>query len=377
VNLRWPLISSLAALAAGILVAALVLAFCGKGGEEPEGASARTPTATRTVTGTPRTGSPVATGSPEGTPSALTPSPEMATPSGGELPSEETPEVPSPLPPAPSPPAPPPAEETAPPGEATLPSGGTPLPATSTRLPTTSTVVRRTSTPRPTSTPLPTATPTPVVLPDLVVRDLSVNNDRLVIEIGNVGKGDLLPGQVIEFQVRGGVVDMLTLTQPLVPGASVSTVLENQFIYRAELVQAVVDPNNLIPEAVADPNSLIPDEGEHNNGFSKELQPDVPLDFAVVELLAVGANQHLAVRISNTTPVPVIGADIRLTVFRDGATEPSAVARETRDLGPFETVQIDVTQQVAVSGHSFRVVMEIFNLPDADSSNNTLQATIP
>ncbi len=364
-NLRWPLISSLAALAAGILVAALVLAFCGRGGEGPEGTSTRTtPSATRTVTRTPRAGTPVATGSPVGTPSTTTPSAEIATPSGGELPSEGTPEVPSP--PAPPPPPPPPPGETAPPGEATLPAGETPLPATSTRLPSTSTVVRRTSTPRPTSTPLPTATPTPVVLPDLVVRDLRVSNDRLVIEIGNVGKGNLLPGQVVEFQVRGGVVDTLTLTQPLVPGASVSTVLEDQFIYRPEPVQAVVDPNDIILE-----------EEEFNNGFAKQLQPDVPLDFAVVELLAVGANQHLAVRISNTTPVTVIGAEIRLTVYRDGATDPTATASETRDLGPFGTVQIDVTQQIAVGGHSFRVVMEILNLPDANPSNNTLEAPIP
>jgi len=356
VNLRWPLVGSIGALVAGIFVAALVVAFCGDNGEGPEGPTARaTPRATRTVlpgrvTRTPRAGTP---GAAEATATAVVAVESPAPPS------EESPTAPvsgeTPPPPPLSPTDETPTPVSPPPGEA---PGATAAPGwpTATSIP-----------PSAQASPLPTPTPTlPPELPDLVVRDLRVSRDRIVVVIGNDGEGDLLAGQTVEVGVRGIVAETLVMPATLSKGQTFSVLLENQLLYKWEKVMGRVDPNDLIPE-----------EDDNNNAFSKELVPDVPLDLAVVALLAVGTEQHLAVHVHNNTMVPIVEADVRVLVFRSGGQEPAAVAQQTLNLDPSQTVQIDIFNQVAVRGVSFRVVMEVINLPDADPSNNTFEGTIP
>lgn len=353
--------SSAAALIVGVLLAILVVAFCGDGDEGTEGPTARaTPGVTRTgtVARTPETRTPVttrtprATGTPRGTPSAPTPAAGTQTPSDDGAPPEETPGV---IPPGETPGGPPPAPT------ATLAPGETPPVPTPTRRAATATPVA------PTSTPLPTATPTPPPeLPDLVLRDMWVFRDRIVVVVGNEGEGDLLPGQTLEIGVRGVVAETLVVSDPVGRGESLNVLLQNQPVYGREMILGRVDPNNLIAE-----------EDDNNNGFAAVLTPDVPLDLAVVGLVAVGSEQHLGVRIRNETTAPALGADVRLSVYREGGEDIAAVARQTLDVEPLQTVQVDVLTQVAVRGVSFRVVMEIFNRPDANPANNTLEATVP
>jgi hypothetical protein len=347
VTVRWPLIGSLAALLAGAGLAALVLAFCGggQGGPSAIRSPTRTPLSrTVTVTRTPKGGTPVATSTPGGTPSALTPSAETATPSGG-VPGEETPEAT----------LPPPPEETETPGpEPTLAPGETPpAPSPTTQV--------GTPTPAP-----PTSTPTPPpVLPDLVVLDLFVSNDSLGLVLGNEGEGTVPAGQEIEFRVRGVIAETETLAQALLPGTSTSIVLKDQVIYKPELVLVVADPNNLIPE-----------EDDNNNGLAKQLTPDVALDLAVHGVFRAAETNRLLVVIQDPTLAPALQVTVVVTVYAGGATEPTTVSTYQLSIDPqgFETVEVEGV--AALPGVQMRVVVEMTDPPDADPSNNVWTGTI-
>jgi len=353
VTLRWPLVGSLVALLAGAGLAALVLAFCGKGESEPSiiRSPTRTPVSrTVTVTRTPRGGTPATTGTPSGTPSALTPSAESPTPSIG-VPPEETPEE--------TPPPPPGATETPGP-EPTLAPGETPLPPSPTPQAGTLTPVPPTSTPRPTATPTP-----PPVLPDLVVLDLFVSNDRVGVVLGNEGHGTVPAGQEIEFRVRGVMAGTETLSQALPPGASVSVVLEDQVIYRPELVLAVADPNNAIPE-----------EEDNNNGFAQQIGPDVALDLAAHGVYPAVDTGQLLVVIQNPTSAPALQVTVKVTVYRDDATEPTTASSYQLSIEPLGFETVGVPGVAAVPGVHLRVVVEMTDPPDADPSNNVWEGDL-
>jgi hypothetical protein len=352
VTLRWPLVGSLVALLAGAGLAALVLALCGQGGEESATAG-RTPTRTAvsrtvTVTRTPKAGTPVTTG----TPGRASPTPgqpeKTATPSGGGPP-EETPAPP-----------PPPPEETPTPGPApTLGPGQTPMAPSPTQRPPT-TPALSTSTPRPTSTPTPTA-----LLPDLVVLNIFVSNDRIGVIVGNEGEGEVPAGQEVGFLVRGVLTGTETLAAPLLPGTSVSIVLENQVIYRPELVLAVVDPSNLIAE-----------EDNNNNGLAKELVPDVALDLAAYGVFRAAETNRLLVVIQNPTPAPAIQVTVVITVYAGGSTAPTTMSTYllTIEANGFDTVQVPGV--AALPGAQMRVVVEMTDPPDANPNNNVWEGTI-
>lgn len=356
-TLRWPLVGSLVALVAGAGLAALVLAFCGEGEGGPT--VARSPTRTPlsrtvTVTRTPKRGTPVTTGTPSGTPSTLTPPAKTATPSIG-VPPEETPEATPP---------PPPGETETPGPEPTLAPGETPLPPSPTPPVGTLAPVPSTASPRPTSTPTSTSTPPPV-LPDLVVLNIFVSNDRLAVILGNQGHGTVPAGQEIEFRVRGVMAETETLSQALPPGASVPVVLEDQVIYRSELVLAVADPNNVIPE-----------EDDNNNGFAKQVGPDVALDLAVHGVFpAVGTSQLLVV-IRNPTSAPAIQVTVVVTVYHGDATEPTTASTYQLSIEPLGFETVGVPGVAALPGVHLRVVVEMTDPPDADPSNNVWIGTI-
>lgn len=356
-TLRWPLIGSLVALVLGAGLAALVLAFCGEGegGRTVVRSPTRTPLSrTVTVTRTPKGGTPVSTGTPGGTPSAVTPPEDTATPSDGVSP-EETPEGTPP----------PPPEETGTPGPGpTLAPGETP-PAPSPTLPAgTSTPVPPTSTPRPTATPTP-----PPVLPDLVLLDIFVSNDVLGVILGNQGEGTVPAGQELELRLRGVAAETVTLTQALSPGTSASFVLEDQVIYRPELVLAVVDPNNLIPEEG--------DNNDSNNGLAKQLAPDVVLDLKVQGVFRSSDTGQLLVVMQNNCDAPMVQVAVVVTVYTGGASTPSMITPPyslTIEPQGFQTVQ--VMGVVAVSGVQYKVEVEMADLPDANPSNNVWEGII-
>jgi len=357
VTLRWPLVASLAALIAGAALAALVLAFCGDGGGETvvNRSPTRTPSS-RTVTRTPKSGTPATTGTPARTPSSLTPSAETATPSGGTEPGE-TPE------------APPPPDETAPPGlEPTLPPGVEPTlapgetPASSPQPGASGTVGPPTSTPRPTATSTPTPPPT---LSDLVLLGMFVSNDQLGVVLGNEGKGEVPAGQEVEFRVRGVVAATVTLAQALPPGASTSIVLENQVIYKPEMVFIVVDPNNLIPE-----------EDDNNNGAAEQLAPDVAQDLAVHGVFrAPDTNQPLVV-IRNVTSAPALQVTVVVTVYAGTATEPTTVSTYQLSIEPLGFETVEVVGVAALPGVHMKVVAVMTDPPDANPANNVWEGTI-
>jgi hypothetical protein len=353
VTLRWPLIGSLVALIAGAGLAALVLAFCGKGESGPSivRSPTRTPLSrTVTVTRTPKGGTPVSTGTPGGTPSALTPPADTATPSGG-VPPEETPEATPP----------PPPEETGTPGpEPTLAPGETPPAPSPTPPAGMSTPVPPTSTPRPTATPTP-----PPILPDLVVLDMFVSNDRVGVVLGNQGEGTVPVGQEIELRLRAVAAETVTLTQALSPGTSVSIVLEDQVIYRPELVLAVVDPNNVIAE-----------EDDANNGAAKQLAPDVALDLAVHGVYrSADTNQPLVV-IRNPTSAPARQVTVEVTVYTGGASQPAMISTYQLTIEPLDFETVEVPGVTVVPGVSMRVVVEMTDPPDADPSNNVWEGAV-
>jgi hypothetical protein len=353
VTLRWPLVGSLLALLAGAGLAALVLALCGRGGNESATAD-RTPTRTAvsrtvTVTRTPKAGTPATTG----TPGRASPTPgqaaKTATPSSGG-PAEETP--------APPPPPPPPEETPTPGPPPTLGPGQTPLAPSPTPRP---------ATPAPsTPTPQATATPTPTaLLPDLVLLDIFVSDDRIGVIVGNEGEGGLPAGQEVSFLVRGVLTETETLAAPLLPGTSVRVVLEDQVIYRPELVLAVVDPSNLIAE-----------EDNNNNGMAKQLSPDVALDLGVHGVFRALDTNRLLVVIENPTAAPAVQVTVVVTVYTGTATEPTTASTYQLSIEAmgFDTVQVPGV--AAVPGMQMRVVVEMTDPEDADPSNNIWEGTI-
>jgi len=353
VTLRWPLVGSLVALIAGAGLAALVLAFCGGGDDEPSiiRFPTRTPSSrTVTVTRTPRSGTPVATRTPTRTTSTSTPSEATATPPDGE-PAEETPEAPPPPPPGETPPPGP--QPTLAPGQTpTFPSPTSPA-GTSTSVP-------------PGATPSPTATATPAgPLPDLVLLDIFVSNDRLGVIVGNQGTGQLPAGQEVDFLVRGVVTETVTLTQALPPGTSTSIILEDQVIYRPELVLAVADPNNAIAE-----------EDNGNNGVARQIAPDVALDLGIQGVYRAPDTNLLLVVIRNTTPAPAMQVTVDITVYRGGAVEPTTRSTYvlTIEAEGFDTVEVPGV--AALSGTQLRVVVEMTQPPDANAANNVWEGTI-
>ena len=346
-TLRWPLVGSLLALLAGAGLAALVLAVCGPG-EDESATAGRTPTRTAvsrtvTVTRTPKARTPVTTGTPGRTSPTPARAARTATPSSGE-PAEETPALPPPPPPG----------ETPTPGPApTLGPGQTPLAPTTT------------PTPHP-STPQATATPTPsALLPDLVLLDMFVSNDRIGVIVGNEGEGELPGGREVGFLVRGVLTETETLAAPLLPGTSVSMVLENQVIYRSELVLAVVDPGNLIAE-----------EDNNNNGMAKQLVPDVALDLGVQGVYRAVDTNRLLVVIRNPTPAPALQVTVVVTVYTGSATEPTTMSTYLLTIEPngFDTVQVPGV--AALPGAQMRVVVEMTDPEDADPGNNVWEGTI-
>ena len=344
---RWPLAGSVAALIVGLIVAALILAFCGGEGEDEGPAAVTTPRPTRTVgprtvTAADRTATAVASGTPG------TPGPTVTT-APGEPPTAipglptETPSLPGPPEASPTPGAPGP---TAPPGTAT-PASPSP-----------------TFTPRPTSTP--SATPTPVQLPDLVIRDLGVHYDRIWVRIGNDGEGKVPAGREVEVQVRGVVGEPVTLTEDLLPGTSARIVLEDLVIYKPERVLAVVDPNNLIPE-----------EDDNNNGLVKELVPDIALDLAAHGVLRTADTHRLQVVIWNPTYAPAIDVTVVVTVFLWGATDPTDRFTHQLTIEPLGFETVEMLGAAALPGAQVRVVVEMTDPPDANPANNVFEGLIP
>jgi hypothetical protein len=357
VTLRWPLIGSLVALVAGAGLAALVLAFCG-GSESKSsvlGSSTRTPASrTVTVTRTAHAGTPVGTGTPSKTPSTPAPAEETATPSDGE-PSEETPEV-----------APPPEDTVTLGPEPTQAPDQTPPPGQTPAAPSPTQPAGTITPPSPTLTPLPTSTPTPPpVLPDLVPENLFVSSDVLGVRLGNHGRGTVPAGQEIEFLVRGVVAEAVTLTDALPPGTSVSIALEDQVIYRPELVLVVVDPSNLIPE-----------EDDGNNGLAKQLIPDVALDLAVHGVFRSPDTSRPLVVIENTTSAPAEQVEVDVTVYVGSATEPTTVSTYRITIEPLGFETVEVMGVLALQGTHMRVVVTMTDPPDANLSNNAWEGDI-
>ena len=351
-TLRWPLVGSLLALLAGAGLAALVLAFCGQ--REDESATAgRTPTRTavsRTVTRTPKARTPVTTGTPGRTSPTPTRAAKTATPSSEE-PAEETP----------APPPPPPPGDTATPGPApTLGPGQTPLPPSPTRRPATTTPTASTSTPQLTATPTPAA-----FLPDLVLLGMFVSDDRIGVIVGNEGQGEVPGGQEVGFLVRGVVTETETLASPLLPGTSVSIVLDSQVIYRPELVLAVVDPSNLIAE-----------KDNNNNGMATQLTPDVALDLGAYGVFRAVDTNRLLVVIQNPTPAPAVQVTVVVTVYAGGSKEPTTMSTYLLTIEPNGFDTVEVPGVAALPGTQMRVVVEMTDPEDANPANNVWEGTI-
>jgi hypothetical protein len=203
------------------------------------------------------------------------------------------------------------------------------------------------------------------VFPDLVLLDIFVSNDRLGVILGNQGEGQVPAGQEIEFRVRGVAAETVTLTEVLPPGTSVSIVLEDQVIYRPELVLVVVDPNDVIPE-----------EEDNNNGAAKQLGPDVALDLAVHGVFPAAGTGQLLVVIRNPTSAPAVQVTVVVTVYRGGATEPTTASTYRLIIEPLGFETVEVPGVAALPGVQMRVVVEMTDPPDADPSNNVWEGII-
>jgi hypothetical protein len=195
------------------------------------------------------------------------------------------------------------------------------------------------------------------------VLGIFVSDDHVGVVLGNEGKGTVPAGQEIEFRVRGVMAGAETLSQALLPGASIAIVLEDQVIYRPELVLAVADPNNVIPE-----------EDDNNNGFAQQVGPDVALDLAAHGVYPAVDSSQLLVVIENPTSAPALQVTVTVTVYRDDVTVTASTYQLSIEPLGFETV--GVTGVAAVLGVHLRVVVEMTDPPDADPSNNVWEGDL-
>jgi hypothetical protein len=198
-----------------------------------------------------------------------------------------------------------------------------------------------------------------------VLLGLFVSNDRIGVIVGNEGEGGLAAGQEVGFLVRGVLTETETLSAPLLPGTSVSMVLENQVIYRSELVLAVVDPSNLISE-----------QDNNNNGMAKQLTPDVALDLGVHGVFRAVDTNRLLIVIENPTSAPALQVTVMVTVYAGSATEPTTMStyQLTIESQGFDTVEVPGV--AALPGMHMRVVVEMTEPEDADPGNNVWEGTI-
>jgi hypothetical protein len=198
-----------------------------------------------------------------------------------------------------------------------------------------------------------------------VVLDIFVSNDVVGVILGNQGHATVPAGQQIELRLRSVAAETVTLTQALPPGASASIVLTDQVIYIPEVVLAVVDPNNLIPE-----------EDDNNNGFSKPVAPDVALDLGVHGVFRSADTGRLLVVIQNPTSAPAVQVTVVVTVYTGGASQPAMITTYQLTIEPqgFETVEVPFV--VALPGVQMKVKVEMTDPPDADPFNNVWEGTI-
>ena len=207
--------------------------------------------------------------------------------------------------------------------------------------------------------------PPPTALPDLVVLDLSVYGDRVVAVIGNLGEQAIPAGTPIELALGSEVAASGTLPQSLDPGGNFTLLLAQEFVYGPESVAATVDPRNLVKEVE-----------ETNNGLTRQLGPDVPLDLALTGLNAVGGDSHLSVNVENKSVAPVRQVTARLSVYRSDVSSPLSTTIQQLDIDPQTTIEL-APGLSAVRGLTLRATLELVGITDGDPANNTLEILIP
>ncbi len=203
------------------------------------------------------------------------------------------------------------------------------------------------------------------MLPDLVVLDTFVSNDVLGVLLGNEGHSTVPAGQKIEFLVRGVVAEAVTLTDALPPGANVRILLQDQVIYRPELVLVVADSTNLIPE-----------EDDGNNGLAKQLAPDVALDLAVHGVFRSPETNRLLVVIQNPTSAPAVQVTVVVTVYVGGAPEPTTASTYQLTIEPLGFDTVEVVGVLAPPGTHVRVIAAMTEPTDANPANNVWEGDV-
>jgi len=223
-----------------------------------------------------------------------------------------------------------------------------------------------TAEPEPTepSGPGPSESPGPT-LPDLVILNLTVSGDRVSAVIGNVGEQAIPAGATVELALDGALAGSSTLQQSLAAGGNFTLLLAQEFIYGPISATAVVDPANFIPEA-----------NEANNGLTRQLGPDIPLDLALTGLAAVAGDEHLSVSVRNNSSVPARQVTARLTVYRLDSSSPLSITMHQLNIEPQGTTTL-APGLAAVRGLSLRAVLELIGITDGNPSNNAVESLIP
>jgi len=230
----------------------------------------------------------------------------------------------------------------------------------------------------PTPTATPTTEPEPTeepgtgsseppgsALPDLVVLNLTVSGDRVSAVIGNVGEQAIPAGATVELALDGALASSSTLQQSLAAGANFTLLLAQEFIYGPISATAVVDPANFIPEA-----------NEANNGLTRQLGPDIPLDLALTGLAAVAGDEHLSVSVHNNSSVSARQVTARLTIYRLDSSSPLSITMHQLNIEPQGTTTL-APGLAAVRGLSLRAVLELIGITDGNPSNNAVESLIP
>jgi len=202
-------------------------------------------------------------------------------------------------------------------------------------------------------------------LPDLVVLNLTVSGDRVSAVIGNVGEQAIPVGATVELALDGALAGSIALSQSLGAGGNFTLLLAQEFVYGPISATAVVDPANFIPEA-----------NEANNGLTRQLGPDIPLDLALTGLAAVAGDEHLSVSVRNNSPVPARQVTARLTVYRLDSSSPLSITVHQLNIEPQGTTAL-APGLSSVRGLSLRAVLELIGITDGNPTNNVVESLIP
>ncbi|MBM3138965.1 MAG: hypothetical protein FJZ92_01815 [Chloroflexi bacterium] len=196
-------------------------------------------------------------------------------------------------------------------------------------------------------------------LPDLVVDNVFSRDNRLVVVVRNVGRGDVTAPLVV--RVNDGRPQPLGAKEgePLRAGVKVEFVLAREYVQRRAVARVTV---------ATDPPTR--EETLANNTLEVVVTPDRRNDLEIAGAVVLAADGHLQVTVRNNSPIPVVGP-VTITVRQTGGASELVARREVvLDLPAGASRLVDFKGTLGIDLTRVVVLLDSEAINDAVPSNN-------